>query len=180
MHATVHRLAMRDPGDVSALAALLARREIDPQQIVAILGKTEGNGLVNDYTRGYFTQSLKLLLGEHAERPLYIFSGGTEGVLSPHYAVFSAEPQAIAPHPSGKALAVGCAVTRELQPDEIGTRAQADMVSQAVKQAMRSALMEAGALRFRPGKGPRGTPAPTGDPPAARRRRVGVAAGRSD
>jgi hypothetical protein len=50
MHATVHRLPMRDPGDVS---------------------------------RGYLTQSLKLLLRAHAERPLYIFSGGTEGVLSP-------------------------------------------------------------------------------------------------
>src|SRR5260370_35869448 len=158
MHATVHRLAMRDPGDVSALAALLARREIDPQQIVAILGKTEGNGLVNDYTRGYFTQSLKLLLGEHAKRPLYIFSGGTEGVLSPHYVVFSAKPQAIAPHPSGKALAVGCAVTRELQPDDIGTRAQADMVSQAVKQAMRSALIDAGDRRLEQGTGTLGTP----------------------
>ncbi len=180
MHATVHRLAMRDPGDVSALAALLARREIDPQQIVAILGKTEGNGLVNDYTRGYFTQSLKLLLGEHAERPLYIFSGGTEGVLSPHYVVFSAKPQAIAPHPSGKALAVGCAVTRELQPDEIGTRAQADMVSQAVKQAMRSALMEAGDVRFVQVKGPCVTPASMAYSRAAGAFGVGVALGEID
>jgi ring-opening amidohydrolase-like protein len=90
MHATVHRLPMRDPGDVSALAELIDRREIDPARIVAVLGNTEGNGLVNDYTRGYLTQSLKLLLRAHAERPLYIFSGGTEGVLSPHYVVFSA------------------------------------------------------------------------------------------
>src|SRR5882672_1261033 len=124
MHASVHRLPMRDPGDVSALAELIERRDIDPQRIVAVLGKTEGNGLVNDYTRGYLTQSLKLLLGKHGERPLYIFSGGTEGVLSPHYVVFSVtETKNMRPE-GNKSLAIGCSLTREMKPDEIGTRAQ--------------------------------------------------------
>ena len=159
MHATVHRLPMRDPGDVSALAELIERRDIDPQRIVAVLGKTEGNGLVNDYTRGYLTQSLKLLLGEHAGRPLYIFSGGTEGVLSPHYVVFSVLPHSVAPHPAGKALAIGCAMTRELRREEIGSRVQADLVSQAVTEAIGAAGIDANEdVRFVQVKGPCTTP----------------------
>src|SRR5262249_49363790 len=115
MRTRVHRLGMRDPADVSGLAALIGTGEVAPATIVALRGKTEGNGLVNDYTRGYLTQSLKLLLREHAERPLYVFSGGTEGVLSPHYVVFSVDDDASAGHANrGKSLAIGCARTRAM------------------------------------------------------------------
>ena len=91
MKASVHRFGMRDPSDVSELAAAIRAGTIDPARIVAVLGKTEGNGLVNDFTRGYLIQSLKQLLGKHGDKPVYVFSGGTEGVLSPHYAVFSVD-----------------------------------------------------------------------------------------
>ena len=39
-----------------------------PAEIVAIIGKTEGNGGVNDFTRGYFTQTLDALLSRHLEQ----------------------------------------------------------------------------------------------------------------
>jgi len=47
----VIRIATKGPGDVSGLLSLIAQRRIDPTSIVAILGKTEGNGGVNDFTR---------------------------------------------------------------------------------------------------------------------------------
>src|SRR5258706_9195093 len=147
MRASVHRFGMRDPSDVSELAAAVRAGAVDPARIVAVLGKTEGNGLVNDYTRGYFAQSLKLLLGPNGERPLYIFSGGTEGVLSPHYVVFCVD-DGRAGNTRGKALAVGCAVSRELKLEEIGTRAHALLVADAVREAMAAAKLEREDVRF--------------------------------
>ena len=64
MRASVHRFAMRDPSDVSALAEAIDAGRIHPAHIVAFIGKTEGNGLVNDFTRGYLVQSLCLLLAD--------------------------------------------------------------------------------------------------------------------
>jgi cyanuric acid amidohydrolase len=141
MRTHVHRLGMRDPSDVSELAALIRAGALDPAGIVAVLGKTEGNGLVNDYTRGYLTQSLKLLLGKHGDKPLYIFSGGTEGVVSPHYAVFSVSAGNEKRPQGAKSLAIGCAVTRELKPEEIGTRAQVNLIRAAVEKAMQEARL---------------------------------------
>lgn len=51
--AAVFRVPMRHPGDVSAIAALIEAGTLDPATITAILGKTEGNGCVNDFTRAY-------------------------------------------------------------------------------------------------------------------------------
>lgn len=149
----VHRLPMRDPSDVSALAALIREGAVDPAGIVAVLGKTEGNGLVNDFTRGYFIQSLKQLLGPHGEHPVYVFSGGTEGVLSPHYVVFSVANEGTA-RSSGGALAIGCTMTRELAPKEVGTRLQAELVRDAVAEAMREAGLQADEVKLVQVKGP--------------------------
>jgi hypothetical protein len=46
-------------------------------EIVAVIGKTEGNGGVNDFTRGYFTQTLMALLGQHFGEP-------AEALMQPH------------------------------------------------------------------------------------------------
>ena len=88
MRASVHRFAMRDPSDVSALAEAIDAGRIHPAHIVAFIGKTEGNGLVNDFTRGYLVQSLCLLLADRLDTDIdaiasaiaFVFSGGTEGV----------------------------------------------------------------------------------------------------
>jgi cyanuric acid amidohydrolase len=57
--AKVHRISAASPDDVSGIEAAIAAKQIDPKGVVAVLGKTEGNGLVNDYARGYaaFLQS---------------------------------------------------------------------------------------------------------------------------
>src|SRR5258706_7947229 len=100
MRADVHRFSITDPSDVSGLRDAIETGRIDPATIVAVIGKTHGNGLVNDYTRGYLTLSLSILIGEKTrrtpesvrERIPFVFSGGVEGVLSPHYTVFTVVP----------------------------------------------------------------------------------------
>ena len=69
MRADVHRFTLTDPSDVSGLAKAIAAGTVDPSSIVAVIGKTHGNGLVNDYTRGYLTLCLSILIGEASARP---------------------------------------------------------------------------------------------------------------
>jgi cyanuric acid amidohydrolase len=149
---SVHRLDMAHPGDVSALEYLLDRQEIKGNEIVAIIGKTEGNGGVNDFTRGFFTQSLMSLLSPRLGRtpaellkeiPL-VFSGGTEGVLTPHYVVFSrrGELQDSAtkgPQPGVAALAIGTALSTQMQAQDIGRAHHVRMVADTVRMAMHKA-----------------------------------------
>src|SRR5258708_35677515 len=129
MHASVFRLSMAHPGDLSALAQLIADGATRAEDIVAIIGKTEGNGGVNDFTRGYFTQTLMALLAGHLGKPATqliheipcVLSGGTERVMSPHYLVFSRSAGDAAP--AGKsALAVGTAFSTPVAPEGIGRR----------------------------------------------------------
>jgi cyanuric acid amidohydrolase len=97
MKVGVHKVAMAAPNDVSELAGLLDSGEVIASEIVALIGKTEGNGGANDFTRGYATLSYQLLLAKHlgitpdevGNRVAFIWSGGTEGVLSPHATIFT-------------------------------------------------------------------------------------------
>ena len=61
--ALAFRVPMRHPGDVAAIAALLDAGTLRPEEVVAILGKTEGNGCVNDFTRAYAVSALAAMLG---------------------------------------------------------------------------------------------------------------------
>src|SRR3954464_4477484 len=87
----------RGPGDVTGLINLIDAGKIDPRSILAILGKTEGNGGVNDFTREYAVAALCTALAPHLRLPpheveqriAFVMSGGTEGVLSPHITVFT-------------------------------------------------------------------------------------------
>ena len=143
--ASVLRLATAGPGDTAALAAAIDAGEVDPASIVAIVGKTEGNGCVNDFTRGYATLALKLLLAERLKcapseiekRVAVVMSGGTEGGLSPHLLVFCrSETDAAGSAPR---LAIGVGLTRAFVPEEIGRQAQIDETAAAVATAMTDA-----------------------------------------
>jgi len=143
--ARVLRLPTSGPQDTAALAAAIAAGEVDPATIVAIIGKTEGNGCVNDFTRGYATLALKLLLAESLKcalqeidrRVAIVMSGGTEGGLSPHLLVFCREAAATAA--ADKRLAIGIGLTRAFSPEEIGRTAQIDATSEGVAAAMKDA-----------------------------------------
>src|SRR6478609_12194334 len=144
----VVRIATKGPGDVSGLLSLIEQGEIDPRSIVAILGKTEGNGGVNDFTREYAVSALSAALASYVDLPphrveqriAFVMSGGTEGVLSPHITVFTR--QDILQRPaglSGKRLSIGMAHTRDFLPEELGRSAQITETAKAVKAAMADA-----------------------------------------
>jgi cyanuric acid amidohydrolase len=143
--ARVLRLPTAGPQDTAALAAAIAAGEVDPATIVAIIGKTEGNGCVNDFTRGYATLALKLLLADSLKcalqeidkRVAIVMSGGTEGGLSPHLLVFCREPATAAA--SGTRLAIGVGLTGAFAPEEIGRPPQIVATAEAVTTAMKDA-----------------------------------------
>ncbi|MDN4988280.1 ring-opening amidohydrolase [Bradyrhizobium arachidis] len=144
----VFKIATRGPGDVSGLMGLIASRAIDPASILAILGKTEGNGGVNDFTREYAVAALCTALApklgltpeEVEQRIAFVMSGGTEGVLSPHITVFTRQQLETPPAGiSGKRLSIGMAQTRDFLPEELGRSAQIAETAKAVKAAMADA-----------------------------------------
>lgn len=134
--AKVHRISAAAPNDVSGLEAAIADGRIDPAGIVAILGKTEGNGNVNDFTRGFATQTITLMLekyiGARAKDVCLVMSGGTEGGMAPHWTVFErTEGSGTSP-----ALAIGRKHTPALKPEQLGRLAQVDQVAAGVRAAM--------------------------------------------
>jgi cyanuric acid amidohydrolase len=139
--AKVHRIPTRSPDDVSGVMAAIEAGQIDPAGIVAILGKTEGNGCVNDFTRAFAVSALKAALGQHlnmsrVEEIAYVMSGGTEGALSPHLLVFE---RADGVEAAGRSLAIGSALTALLPADGLGRMSQVRMVAVGVAEAMASA-----------------------------------------
>lgn len=146
----VVRIATKGPGDVSGLLSLIQQGKIDPKSIVAILGKTEGNGGVNDFTREYAVAALSATLAPHVDLPphrveqriAFVMSGGTEGVLSPHITVFTRDSAASASEEiSGKRLSIGIAQTRDFLPEEIGRGVQISETAAAVAAAMADAAI---------------------------------------
>jgi cyanuric acid amidohydrolase len=118
-----------------------------------VLGKTEGNGGVNDFTREYAVSSLSLALAPYIalspprveERIAFVMSGGTEGVLSPHITVFTrkmSDNNGSERTVADKRLSIGIAHTRNFLPEEIGRTAQVDETAKAVCAAMADAEID--------------------------------------
>jgi len=135
---------MNDPGDVSAIARALEAGDVVPSRVIAVLGKTEGNGCVNDFSRGYAVQSLHHLFARHLDedalsRISFVMSGGTEGALSPHWIVFEVEDDSAKPRSAPRALAMASHVTPPLLPEDMGRMGQVEAVAAGVRAAMKLA-----------------------------------------
>jgi len=147
----VVRIATKGPGDVAGLLSLIESRKLDPKSILAVLGKTEGNGGVNDFTREYAVSALCVALAPYLDLPphrveqriAFVMSGGTEGVLSPHITVFTRNDVADRGSDgiSGKRLSIGMAHTRDFLPEELGRGAQIRETAKAVAAAMADAAI---------------------------------------
>jgi cyanuric acid amidohydrolase len=141
--AKVHRISAAAPDDMGGIEAAIGAGRIDPKGVVAVLGKTEGNGLVNDFSRGQATTALNLLFQRHLPRGTaaqicLVMSGGTEGAMAPHWLVFERTEGT----GSGPALAIGRAHTPPLPCWQLGRLAQVDMVTAGVRAAMADAGIE--------------------------------------
>src|ERR1700681_3318770 len=146
----VVRIATKSPSDVSGLLIFIKAGKIDPRSILAILGKTEGNGGVNDFTREYAVSALCAVLAPYVDLPphrveeriAFVMSGGTEGVLSPHITVFTrADVGRLSDGRSGKRLSIGIAKTRDFLPEELGRSVQIEETAKAVATAMADAAI---------------------------------------
>jgi cyanuric acid amidohydrolase len=149
MHAQAFKVGMGAPDDVSQTARLLDQGAFRADHVVAVLGKTEGNGGVNDFTRAFATLAFQLLIAERsgrdhrevAKRVPIIWSGGTEGLMSPHATIFTREPDRGAPSGQPR-FTVGTAYTRDLRPEEFGTAVHAQVAAEGVKAALADAGIE--------------------------------------
>jgi cyanuric acid amidohydrolase len=142
--ARVHRISANAPDDVSGIEAAIASKRIDPAGVIAVLAKTEGNGLVNDFSRGHATLALSLLFRRHlpaqeAEQICLVMSGGTEGAMAPHWLVFE---RGAGERVGGPALAIGRAHTAVLPFEHLGRLQQVDQVAAGVRTAMADAGIE--------------------------------------
>ncbi len=92
----VRKVPFESVTDVSGFLELLDAGVLEADRVVAVIGKTEGNGGVNDYTRILADRAYRDVLVERGTRtkeqvaqvPL-VWSGGTDGVLSPHATIFA-------------------------------------------------------------------------------------------
>jgi cyanuric acid amidohydrolase len=143
--ARVHRLPISSPDDTAAFQLAVEAGEIAPASVVAILGKTEGNGCVNDFSRAFAVQTLQSMLSRHLspaeiQRICMVMSGGTEGALSPHLMVFEVRDED--DEIGGPALAIGVAHTARLPAEHLGRRQQVEMVAAGVREAMAKAGLD--------------------------------------
>ena len=166
----VHKVSMAAPNDVSELAKLIDAGQVNAAEIVALIGKTEGNGGANDFTRGFATLSYQLMLAqklhvtpeEIAKRVVFVWSGGTEGVLSPHATVFTRS--ASATRAATARLAMGIKMSRDIAPEEVGTMAQVRVVAAAVLQCLQeTGITDTKQVHYVQVKGPLLTPASIAD-----------------
>lgn len=147
--ANLYSFPMAHPGDVSGLEDLVNGGRVNPEHTVAIMAKTEGNGRVNDFTRGFAAFAFASYLGaelgltreEVVRRVVTVMSGGCEGVMTPHAIIFTREEVDGAPD-DAKRLTIGTAFTRRLRPEELGRRAQMEVVAEGVRAAMENARIE--------------------------------------
>jgi len=143
--AKVHRISAYAPNDVSGIEAGIAAGRIDPKGVIAVLGKTEGNGLVNDFSRGLATTALSLMFERYlpkvdAAQICLVMSGGTEGGMAPHWVVFErGDGEAAGKGGPTPALAIGRAHTPPLPWEQLGRLGEVDQVADGVRAAMRDA-----------------------------------------
>lgn len=147
----VHRIPMSSPDDLRAFEKLVDEGKIEPRQIIAVLGKTEGNGCVNDFTRAlstmtfrsYLSKKLKMSESEIVKKIAFVMSGGTEGVMSPHATIFTKSQVDIkSTKMNDKSLVASSGYTRDFLPEEIGTLVMVEEVARVVKELMQDAGLE--------------------------------------
>ena len=142
----VRKVEIKSVSDASGLAELIDDGVFAADEVVAVIGKTEGNGGVNDYTRILSDQAFRGVLldrgtrspDEVAQIPM-AWSGGCDGVITPHATVFARVGDDRAGDTGDKRLAVGIAMSDVLLPEDIGRPAMVEKVAQGVKRAMAEA-----------------------------------------
>jgi ring-opening amidohydrolase-like protein len=136
----VRKVILQGVSDASGLEGLIDDGVFAADEVIAVIGKTEGNGGVNDFTRILADAAFRDILAargtgssdEIAQIPM-VWSGGVDGVLCPHAAVFAR----VAGEPTDDPrLTVGIAMSDEILPEQIGRPAMVEKVAEGVRRAM--------------------------------------------
>ena len=137
----VAKIEIKSVSDASGLEELIASGRMAADEVVAVIGKTEGNGGVNDFTRILSDTAFRGVLLKHGTRseaevgeiPM-VWSGGCDGVLTPHATVFASNDQT---GPAGAPrLAMGTAMSAPILPEDIGRPAMVEKIADGVRAAM--------------------------------------------
>jgi ring-opening amidohydrolase-like protein len=138
----VRKVPIHSVSDASELTKLVDDGVIHADRVIAIIGKTEGNGGVNDYTRIIADRAFREALvakgadAEAVKEVPIVWSGGTDGVISPHATIFATVPEGEAEASDEPRLTVGFAMSEPLLPEEIGRTGMIEKVAAAVRVAM--------------------------------------------
>ncbi len=87
----VAKVILKTVQDASGMEERILAGQFSADQVVAVVGKTEGNGGVNDFTRILADQAFRAVLMKHGKRTMeqvkqipMVWSGGCDGVITPH------------------------------------------------------------------------------------------------
>lgn len=140
----VFKFEIKSVSDASELEESILSHRLNPDEVVAVIGKTEGNGGINDFTRILSDEAYRRTLLRHGSRsegeiksiPM-VWSGGCDGVITPHATVFVRNGK------SGQAkksrLTIGAAMSAPILPEEIGRPGMVEKVAEGVRLAMKDA-----------------------------------------
>lgn len=140
----VAKVVLNTVQDAAGLEERIRAGQFSADQVLAVIGKTEGNGGVNDFTRILADQAFRRVLLKHGKRTAaqvdqvpMVWSGGCDGVLTPHATVFAKNDKT---GPAGKdRLVIGTAMSSKILPEDIGRPAMVEKVAEGVRAAMRDA-----------------------------------------
>jgi barbiturase len=140
----VAKIVIKSVMDASGLEDCIRAGQFTADEVVGVIGKTEGNGGVNDFTRILSDQAYRRVLLELGSRTAdeirqipMVWSGGCDGVMTPHATVLASNDKT---GPADKArLVIGTALSAELLPEDIGRPAMVEKVADAVRAAMKDA-----------------------------------------
>ncbi|HEX6514560.1 MAG TPA: ring-opening amidohydrolase, partial [Nocardioidaceae bacterium] len=142
----VRKVPIHSVADASELGKLVDDGVLDADRIIAVIGKTEGNGGVNDYTRIIADRAFREMIVAKGSRSMeevreipIVWSGGTDGVISPHATLFATLPEDKTEKTDEPRLTVGFAMSEQLLPEDIGRTPMVEKVAAAVKVAMQRA-----------------------------------------
>ncbi|QCI65203.1 ring-opening amidohydrolase [Phreatobacter stygius] len=140
----VAKIEIKSVADAAGLADCIRGGGMAANEVVAVIGKTEGNGGVNDFTRILADQAFRGVLMKHGTRseaeihqiPM-VWSGGCDGVITPHATVFARNGQT---GTAGKSrLVMGVAMSPKILPEDIGRPAMVEKIAEGVRMAMKDA-----------------------------------------
>ncbi|MGC0272666.1 ring-opening amidohydrolase [Pseudactinotalea sp. Z1739] len=142
----IRKVPIKNVTDASGLTELIDAGTMQADRVIAVIGKTEGNGGVNDYTRIIADRAFREVLmakGTRSEEEVkqipIVWSGGTDGVISPHATIFATVPAEETIQTDEPRVSVGFAMSETLLPEEIGRTPMIEKVAAGVKVAMERA-----------------------------------------